>query len=200
MWKSSRKLKQSEVNNADFLIVDNLNISGSDVSNEVYYNNKTITRPKNNTNLNVFIVCEIASVYWGEFIEYFLLHILKWTVQMQGLFVPFACVGSGDPVRVLRLYTMNTLDTLWSIYFQDICTTCRYRIYVLLAQALRLWDFLLLIRTLLKYLVECTLTLHCVVTYICACVDASRTVLWDRSQRRLKENNRNFTTNSHIQG
>ena len=29
---------------------------------------------------------------------------------MQGLFVPFACVGSGDPVRVLRLYTMNTLD------------------------------------------------------------------------------------------
>ena len=23
---------------------------------------------------------------------------------MQGLFVPFACVGSGDPVRVLRLF------------------------------------------------------------------------------------------------
>ena len=31
---------------------------------------------------------------------------------MQGLSVPFACVGSGDPVRVLRLYTMNTLDIL----------------------------------------------------------------------------------------
>ena len=31
---------------------------------------------------------------------------------VQGLFVPFACVGSGDPVRVLRLYTTNTLDTL----------------------------------------------------------------------------------------
>ena len=31
---------------------------------------------------------------------------------MQGLFVPFACVGSGDPVRVLCLYTRNTLDTL----------------------------------------------------------------------------------------
>ena len=29
---------------------------------------------------------------------------------MQGLSVPFAYVGSGDPVRVLRLYTMNTLD------------------------------------------------------------------------------------------
>ena len=31
---------------------------------------------------------------------------------MQGLSVPFACIGSGDPVRVLRLYTMNTLDIL----------------------------------------------------------------------------------------
>ena len=31
-------------------------------------------------------------------------------VPVQGLSVPFACVGSGDPVRVLRLYTMNTLD------------------------------------------------------------------------------------------
>ena len=30
--------------------------------------------------------------------------------RVQGLSVPFACVGSGDPVRVLRLYTMNTLD------------------------------------------------------------------------------------------
>ena len=100
---------------------------------------------------------------------------------MQGLFVPFACVGSGDPVRVLRLYTTNTLDTLWSIYCWDICTTCRYRIYVLLAQALWLWDFLLLIPTLLKYLMKCAPALYCVVTYISACVDASRTVFWDRS-------------------
>ena len=30
---------------------------------------------------------------------------------LQGLFVPFACVGSGDPVRVLRLLH-NTLDTI----------------------------------------------------------------------------------------
>ena len=29
---------------------------------------------------------------------------------MQGLSVPFACIGSSDPVRVLCLYTMNTLD------------------------------------------------------------------------------------------
>ena len=101
-------------------------------------------------------------------------------MTMQGLFVPFACVGSGDPVRVLRLYTTNTLDTLWSIYCWDSCTTCRYRIYVLLAQALWFWDFLLLIRTLQKYLTKCAPTL----TYICACVDASRTVFWDRSTSR----------------
>ena len=25
-------------------------------------------------------------------------------LPVQGLFVPFACVGSGDPVRVLRLF------------------------------------------------------------------------------------------------
>ena len=31
---------------------------------------------------------------------------------MQGLLVPFACIGSGDPVRVLHLYTTNTLNTL----------------------------------------------------------------------------------------
>ena len=33
-------------------------------------------------------------------------------LRLQGLFIPFACVGSGDPVRVLHLYTTNTLDTL----------------------------------------------------------------------------------------
>ena len=30
--------------------------------------------------------------------------------HVQGLSVPIACVGSGDPVRVLHLYTTNTLD------------------------------------------------------------------------------------------
>ena len=40
---------------------------------------------------------------------------------------PVARVGSGDPVRVLRLYTTNTLDEVCSIYCWDICTTCRYR-------------------------------------------------------------------------
>ena len=32
--------------------------------------------------------------------------------RVQGLSVPFACVGSSDPVRVLCLYTTNTLDIL----------------------------------------------------------------------------------------
>ena len=62
-------------------------------------------------------------------------HNTHWTSQLlkkqlnvvQGLSVLFACIGSGDPVRVLLLYTMNTLDILWSIYCWDICTTCRYR-------------------------------------------------------------------------
>ena len=60
--------------------------------------------------------------------------------QCKVLSVPFACVGSGDPVRVLRLYTMNTLDTLWSISCWGICTTCRYRFYsvILKPYALRL--------------------------------------------------------------
>ena len=40
---------------------------------------------------------------------------------------PVARVGSGDPVRVLRLYTTNTLDEVCSIYCWDICTTCRYQ-------------------------------------------------------------------------
>ena len=31
---------------------------------------------------------------------------------MQGLFVPFPHVGSGDPGRVLHLYTTNTLDAI----------------------------------------------------------------------------------------
>ena len=81
---------------------------------------------------------------------------------LQGLFVPFACIGSGDHVRVLRLYTMNTLDTLWSIYCWDICTTCCYRIYVLLAQVLWLWDFLLLTQLWWVLLLEC-LSRECLV-------------------------------------
>ena len=56
-----------------------------------------------------------------------LLVLLSCFQMVQGLSILFACVGSGDPVRVLCLYTTNTLDILWSIYCWDICTTCRYQ-------------------------------------------------------------------------
>ena len=38
---------------------------------------------------------------------------------MQGLFVPFACVGSGDPVRVLRLLHNKYTGFNWGIYCWD---------------------------------------------------------------------------------
>ena len=34
----------------------------------------------------------------------------QWPALLQHFSIPFACVGSGDPVRVLHLYTTNTLD------------------------------------------------------------------------------------------
>ena len=39
---------------------------------------------------------------------------------MQGFIRPVARVGSGDPVRVLRLYTMNTLDEVIIIIYLHI--------------------------------------------------------------------------------
>ena len=100
------------------------------------------------------------------------------------LSVPFACVGSGDPVRVLHLYTTNTLDTLWSIYCWGICTTCHYQFYcaMLKPYALRLptamcvWVWLCL-----------SVTAHRTVLWgalYTACVDASRMVFWDCSVLR----------------
>ena len=38
---------------------------------------------------------------------------------VQGLFVPFARVGSGDPVRVLRLFHNEYTGFNWSIYCWD---------------------------------------------------------------------------------
>ena len=53
-----------------------------------------------NSNVVLFVVNDIIN------------NIINDMLFMQGLFVPFACIGSGDPVRVLHLYTTNTLDTL----------------------------------------------------------------------------------------
>ena len=40
----------------------------------------------------------------------------KMWLCLQGFIRPVARVGSGDPVRVLRLYTTITLDEVCSIY------------------------------------------------------------------------------------
>ena len=42
--------------------------------------------------------------------------LFKKTQDLQGFIRPVAHVGSGDPVRVLRLYTTITLDEVCSIY------------------------------------------------------------------------------------
>ena len=58
---------------------------------------------------SVAMLCDITCKYMYTYI---FCNKLIFHNSLQGLSVPFACVGSGDPVRVLRLYTTNTLDTL----------------------------------------------------------------------------------------
>ena len=104
--------------------------------------------------------------------------------KMQGLFVPVARIGSGDPLRVLRLYTTNKLDILWSIYCWDICTTCDYQNYVLLYWLIRSYScWSLSVTTWLTDWLWLSLALYCAMPYIAACVDVSRTVFWDHSKR-----------------
>ena len=53
-------------------------------------------------------------------------------VLVQGLFVPYARVGSGDPVRVLRLFHNEYSGYIVAfIYCVRLCTTCHYLDYVL---------------------------------------------------------------------
>ena len=82
---------------------------------------------------------------------------------MQGLSVPFACVGSGDPVRVLRLYTTNTLVAFEAFiaeaYVQLAATGSN-----VLCSNLTLWDFLLLL--LLPLELGTLFALYCAVLYI----------------------------------
>ena len=56
---------------------------------------------------------------------------------LQGLSVPFACVGSGDPVRVLRLYTTNTLDIFEAFIAETYVQLVATGSNVLRGQALR---------------------------------------------------------------
>ena len=55
---------------------------------------------------------------------------------MQGLSISFACIGSGDPVRVLHLYTMNTLDILEAFIAETYVQLAATDANVLHAQAL----------------------------------------------------------------
>ena len=48
----------------------------------------------------------------GSNLDFVISQTYKPSRDMQGLFVPFARVGSGDPVRVYVCYTTNTLDTI----------------------------------------------------------------------------------------
>ena len=50
-------------------------------------------------------------------------HYKKKQVPVQGLFVPFARVGSGDPVTSQQIHWIELKHLLLRL-----CTTCRYRI------------------------------------------------------------------------
>ena len=101
---------------------------------------------------------------------------------MQGLFVPIARVGSGNPVRVLRLLHNKDAGYNWSIYCWDICTTCCYQTYVLsYSQMCTGW---------VLSTTDCRMiaALYCAVPFIVACVDVSRTVFRDRSLKTEDQN------------
>ena len=101
-------------------------------------------------------------------------------LYMQGLFVPFACIGSGDPVRVFTSvhneYTGYTLKHLllrhmYNLSLPNLCATCSSLVTLRLP-------------TVDPYSAEVPgeMRSHTVLCDgLCACVDASRTVFWDRS-------------------
>ena len=72
-------------------------------------------RTKLDTNeLRTTKIRELDSPEMGS--SYILVAVNSLWCRMQGFIRPVAHVGSGDPVRVLRLYTTNTLDEVCSIY------------------------------------------------------------------------------------
>ena len=60
------------------------------------------------------LINNLINTILAKCVDYSTIHVkfVDSNTALQGLSVPFACVGSGDPVRVLHLYTTNTLDTL----------------------------------------------------------------------------------------
>ena len=115
--------------------------------------------------------------------------------RLQGLSVPFACVGSGDPVRVLRPYTTNTLDVLLKHLLLRHMYNLPLPILLCYAQALcsetsycycdRVTPSACVSRdpVPLSVCVSVCHTVLCGALYT-ACVDASGTVFWDRSVLR----------------
>ena len=101
---------------------------------------------------------------------------------MQCFIRPVARVGSGDPVRVLRLYTTNTLDEVCSIYCWDICTTCRYRSTCYSTGTSGPTALSVCSQLCLSGFWPPTsdLVLYCTMPFIATCVDAIGTVFWDR--------------------
>ena len=111
---------------------------------------------------------------------------------MQGFIRPVACIGSGDPVRVLCLYTTITLDEVCSVYCWVICTTCHYQSMcystctsgpTMLSVCSRLC---LVANCLTGRLASVYLVLYCTMSFIATCVDAIGTVFWDRPQFESK--------------
>ena len=116
-------------------------------------------------------------------------------VGLQGLSVPFACIGSGDPVRVLHLYTTNTLDVLLKHLLLRHMYNLPLPILLCYAQALRsetsycYRDRVTPSACVQVTLCECRVRIPIPHTVLCGalyttCVDASRMVFWDRSVLR----------------
>ena len=110
---------------------------------------------------------------------------------VQGLSVLFAGVGSGDPVRVLRLYTTNTLDVLLKHLLLRHMYNLPLPVLMCYAQALRSETSYCYCRSNSE-LADCltgTPSNCCSCTVLCgalytACVDTSRMVFWDCSVLR----------------
>ena len=118
----------------------------------------------------------------------YFVHVWDFVLILQCFIRPIARVGSGDPVRVLRLYTTITLDEVCSICCWDICTTCRYRSTCYSTCAERVLssassDRLLALNT--TGVMSARLVLYCTTPFIATCVDAIGTVFWGPSSPPL---------------
>ena len=94
---------------------------------------------------NVTLDCPLTGRYHSRVIIdlFAIVSILKEMLPVQGLFVPFARLGSGDPVRVLCLIHNNTLDTVDAFianeYVQLVATKANVLLYCRLPMAVQLW-------------------------------------------------------------